>query len=458
MSQLAFTTDAYRSAPPLNLYAAKDEEAGVILFGTPGLKRWCVTGYDGEVRGMIEAMDYLYVVVGSHALKISNAGVVTHLGTVTNSTGQVDIAFNGFQVFICDEPDGYIYQLSTGIFAKIGDPDFPGCSSVCFQDGFFAFTEPNSGKWWLTAIYDGSDIDALDYVSTEGNPDNNVRIISDHRELWVFGEKSVEPYYNSGDATFPFAKNASGYIETGCGARWSVVQIDNSIYWLTEKGFVVKAEGYRPIIVSTQKVSDDIRTWGDWSDCTAYAWTWRNHTFYVLSSPTGNKTWVFDISTGLWHRWASFPNDGRHRSNCYCYFATKHLVGDYAAGIIYEFDDATFTDDGNLITREVESATIRNDGLRNMFFSSLKVEMKSGVGLVIGQGSDPIAMLTFSDDQGRTWSNEIWMSYGKIGEYLVCASALRLGCARHRIFRVRITDPTEVVIYAAHVNYTEGVA
>lgn len=458
MAQLSFTTDAYRSNPPLNLYPAKDEEAGVILFGTPGLKTWVDTALPYEVRGMLVAGDFLYVVVRDSVLKIGPDGAFSVIGTVNNVSGPVSMTYNEFQLLIIDNPYAYIFTFSTNVFAQVTDTDFPGASSAAFMDGFFCFTEPNSGKWWITAIYDGYDIDALDYVSTEGHPDHNVRLIADHRELWVFGDKSVEQYYNSGDSTFPFSKNTSGFIESGCGAWGSIVQVDNSIYWLTEKGFVVRAEGYRPMIVSTQKVSDDIQSWNSFEDAIAYAWTWRNHTFYVLTSPSANKTWVYDISTNLWWRWYSSENEGRHRSNCYAYFNNRHLVGDFSNGKIYEIDGETYTDNGWYIPREVESSVIRNDGLRNMFFHSLKIEMKSGTGLAAYSGDswNPNIMLRYSDDQGRTWSDEVWMSIGKIGEYATIATARRLGASRSRQFKIRISPPVEIVIYAGHINYTEA--
>jgi hypothetical protein len=84
--------------------------------------------------------------------------------------------------------------------------------------------------------------------------------------------------------------------------------------------------------------------------------------------------------------------------------------------------------------------------------------MQTGVGLASGQGSDPKAMLQWSDDGGHTWSNEQWASIGKIGERLARVRWRRLGRSRDRVFKVTITDPVRVVILGASTEFTVGVS
>jgi hypothetical protein len=44
------------------------------------------------------------------------------------------------------------------------------------------------------------------------------------------------------------------------------------------------------------------------------------------------------------------------------------------------------------------------------------------VGLSSGQGSAPVALLSWSDDGGHTWSNEHEASMGAVGEYKTASS------------------------------------
>ena len=54
---------------------------------------------------------------------------------------------------------------------------------------------------------------------------------------------------------------------------------------------------------------------------------------------------------------------------------------------------------------------------------------------------DPKVMLRFSNDGGKTWSNERWERAGKIGEYSVRVHFHRLGAGRRRVFEVVMADP-----------------
>jgi len=71
-------------------------------------------------------------------------------------------------------------------------------------------------------------------------------------------------------------------------------------------------------------------------------------------------------------------------------------------------------------------------------------------------GYDPQAMLRWSNDGGSTFSNEHWVTIGKIGNYLNRAIWRRLGWSRDRIFEVVITDPIKAVIVSANLKSSAG--
>ena len=70
----------------------------------------------------------------------------------------------------------------------------------------------------------------------------------------------------------------------------------------------------------------------------------------------------------------------------------------------------------------------------------------------VGGTQDPQAMLRWSDDRRRTWSNEHWTSIGRIGEYAGRAVWRRLGQSWTRNYEVTISDAVERVIYGAYLN------
>ena len=217
----------------VNLFPEMVPEAGkapAFLQRCPGTTRRVTVG-DGPIRGMWWHGAYLYVVSGDGFYQVSSTWVVTRKGGVDGS-GLVSMADNGTQIFIAADPHGYIYNTNTTVFAQITDPDYPGASVVDYLDGYFVFIQPNSQKIWVTALLDGTSVDPLDFVSAEGDPDDIVSMIVDHREVWIFGSNSTEVWYNAGLSDFPLVRVQGAFNELGCAARYSVAKMNNQIYWL----------------------------------------------------------------------------------------------------------------------------------------------------------------------------------------------------------------------------------
>ena len=441
----------------VNLYTEAAPEGKDIagFFGCPGLTPLVEVG-TGPIRGAHVMAGVLYVVSGTALYSVDASYTATELGTV-GTGGPVSMDDNGTQLFIATDPDAFIYNEGAGTFAQITDPDFPGAVTVQFIDGYFLFNQPQSGRFYITAINDGSDIDALDFATAEGAPDNIVSVLVDHREAWLFGALSVEVWFNSGNADFPFERIQGAFIETGCAAPYSPAKMDNSIFWLGAdargQGIVWRANGYTPQRVSTHSIELAINGYADISDAIGFSYQQEGHQFYVLTFPTGNATWVFDAATNLWHERAWFKStDGslnRHRANSYAFCYGKHIVGDWEDGNLYAWDLGVYTDNGDYIKalRSWRALPQGQNNLARTFQHALQLECESGVGLDGGvQGSDPQLMLRWSDDGGHTWSNEHWRSAGLIGEYGHRVIWRRLGSTeklRDRVYEISMTDPVK---------------
>jgi hypothetical protein len=377
-------------------------------------------------------------------------------------SGPVTFADNGTQIFIAANPLGYIYNEVTNVFAQITDPDFTGAGTVCYLDGYFVYNEPDSQKIWITQLLDGTSVDPLDFASAEGSPDGVVAVNTIHRELWVFGTDTTEVWYDSGSTDFPLIPIQGAFNETGCLAPYSVAKLDNSLFWLGNDprgfGVVFRSNGYAAQRVSTHAVEYAIQNYGTISDAVAYTYQQEGHAFYVISFPTANATWVYDVATGSWHERASFVDGAfaRHRSNCQCNFQSTTLVGDYANGNIYKFDLDVYADNNapQKWLRSWRALPSGQNNLKRTAQHSLQLEIESGVGLNLGQGDDPEIMLRWSDDGGHTWSNEHWKSMGKIGEYGYRNIWRRLGMTqklRDRVYEISGTDPVKVAIMGAEL-------
>lgn len=457
------TFDAQRT---VNLYPElsgdQTSKSVAMLIGTPGLKLWSTVG-SNCVRGMIKfSATQGIIIAGSHAYSVNSAGAVTSLtGTLDGLLSPVSMASNGSIIMVVTGPNGYFIDPATLVVTPITDPDFYGGNNVYFDDGYFIWNRPDTGQFQITQLY-GSSIDALDFATAEGAPDDIVALCVDHREVWLFGENSTEVWYDSGNALFPFERIQGAFLEIGCAAANSVAKMDNSIIWLASDdrgyGTVQRAVGYAPKRISTHAIEFAINEYATISDAQAFTYSQEGHLFYVLTFPTANATWVYDAASDLWHERAYRTSDGllnRIRPNCQMNFGGAILVGDWQTGKIWEYDLDTYSDDGDLIPRIRACQHISSD-LNNQFFHSLQIDMETGVGLGYGQGVDPQAILQWSNDGGFTWSNEYWKSIGAQGQRRARVKFDRLGTARDRVFRLTITDPIKVCIVGAKLVATSG--
>jgi hypothetical protein len=278
----------------------------------------------------------------------------------------------------------------------------------------------------------------------------------------VFGTDSVEVWYDSGATDFPLQRIQGAFNEIGCVSAFSVAKLDNGLFWLGTdargQGIVYRANGYTGVRVSTHAIEYAIAQYGNISDAIAYTYQQEGHAFYVLTFPSGNATWVYDVSTQVWHERAGFDNGEfmRHRSNCQCNFGGNILVGDFENGNIYRFDLDVYADNGGIQKwlRSWRALPTGQNNLKRTAHHSLQLDCETGVGLNDGQGSDPQVMLRWSDDGGHTWSNEHWSPIGKIGAYGHRTFWRRLGMTlklRDRVYELSGTDPNKIAIMGAEL-------
>jgi hypothetical protein len=360
---------------------------GGFLLRCPGLRLLATVG-TGPIRGLWVTNGVAYVVSGNEFYSLTTSWTSTLIGAVSGS-GPVSMADNGTQIFIACNPDGYIYNVVTAAFGQIADADFPGAGSVGYLDGYFVFNEPNSQKFWVTSLLDGNSIDPLDFASAEGYPDNVVALIVDHREIFLFGNTSVEVWYDAGTPDFPLARIQGAFMEVGCEAAYSVAKLDNSVFWLGSdargRGIVYRANGYTPARISTNAVEYAFQSYGNIADAIGYTYQQDGHPFYVLIFPLAGATWVYDVSTQLWHERAGFNNGKfvRHRSNCQMSFNDEIVVGDYEDGRVYAFDLDVYADDNKTQKwlRSWRALPTGQNNLKRTAHHSLQLDAETGVGL-----------------------------------------------------------------------------
>lgn len=422
------------------------------LVGAPGLAIFSTAG-TGPIRGCKTAANgRSFWVSGNTVYELDADGGATSRGTLNTSIGRVSLADNGTQLMMVDGVNGYILTYATDVLAQIMDAQFPNGATICgFMDTYFLANDPGTGDFYISGNNDGTTWSATDKTTVESSPDNLVSLLPDHGELFLGGSASMEVYYNSGNASFPFDRISQAVLQVGIAAAHTLQSFDNSVLWLSqdEKGgrFVYRmTDSYRPTRVSNKAVEKALESLPDVSE--AYAWVYKQqgHEYYVLNAPGLPTSWVLDAATNMWHERmyynTALGQEEMHRGACHTYFNGMNLVGDRESGKIYRLSLDVYSDNGDAL-HAIRVTPHVSAGGKQITIYDLTLDMETGVGLSEGQGSDPKVMMRVSKDGGRNFGNERMASIGAQGKTKTRPRWNVLGTSRDWVFEFRITDPVQ---------------
>lgn len=440
----------------LNMWPEYNEEAREVisLQSTPGTVAFA-SGASTD-RGLGVHENELYQVYGTSLQKVSGAGVRTTLGTIAG-TGRCILRSDGNELVIVSG-DGTAYSWN-GSTLTAGTTNFESPTSCAIINSQFIYTAQGA-KFWMADPDTPLTINGLNFAYADSNPDDLVRVYDFSDRIYMMGAETIEPWYNSGTGNPPIDPIQGGVIPVGLGARYSVSNNDNFMYFLGDDNAVYRLVGSNAQRISDVSIANAVEGYTDTSDAIGFCYTIQNQNFFQLTFPTADKTWCFHEATGKWFEMSTGLSDGRHLANSYAYCYGKHLVADYSDGSIKQWSLSAYDDDGTAIVRERVSAVIDAGYLGRQFMgrefemSWFRLVCDVGVGLISGQGTDPTIMLSFSDDRGKTWSSEF--AGGELGQYGAYQHEVRidggLGTAYHRLIKVRYTDPTQFSIHRADAD------
>jgi len=434
------------------------------LTSTPGRRVFATPGSTG-MPTLFAQDGRAFAVVGNTAYELASDGTLTTIGTVATGPEPATISSNGQggnQLFITSGGEGYIYSLTTGTFTPITAAGFPTYAVMgLFADGYFLALERDAIRFQMSELFDGLLWDPTDAGVRSLGSDNWLAFVNLQRQIWLLGSESSEAWYNSGASPFPFQPVPGAISDFGIEAPFSATELDNTVFWLGRSkdgaAIGIRAQGSSPVRVSTDAVEFAWSQYSRRDDARGYAYQEDGKSFWCLTFPTADATWVFDVATNLWHRrgrWSTAHGRyGMDRAATHCYAFGKHLVGDPETGVIYEQALGIYDDAGHPLRPMRRLPHLRNDGAL-VFYTRFELLAETGVGNA--SAPDPQVLLRYSNDGGRTWSDERRASLGATGEYRTRAVWHRLGSARDRVFEVAVSDPVPVVLLNASIDATGG--
>lgn len=431
------------------------------LYPAPGLVEFA-TMPKAPGRGIFFERGRLYTVYGDTLYELDQHGTVTARGDVAVDGNPATLSTDGDggeELLVTSGGRGDILDLVTNTFlpGEVTDITFSGQ-----VDGFFVGLDAEISTLKISESLDGQTWDGTQIAQRTAASDPWLAMIIVRREIYLFGEKTGEVWYNAGRSPFPFAQRPGAFFEIGIAAPFSLSKFGGTMAWLGktehDNGGVYWMNGYSPEEISTPAVRWAIQQYedaGDISNAIGWSYAREGHEFYVLTFP-GRSTWVYDRSTNVWTEFGFWSNAANaflaYRPQHHAMAFGKNLVCDSGGNKIYALSSTVFTDVDGDEMRRLRRFRGPWDRNRRVTCTYAELECDRGVGLAQGQGANPLVALRYSRTGGKTWGDNRERSVGRIGEYDTRVRWDSLGQGRDWMFELWSSDPVATRWFDFHVG------
>jgi len=414
------------------------------LLYRPGLTSFS-TGVSGDFRGDVDFNGTYITVNSTTAYSVASDGTATAItGSITGS-GRLSIAKNDdYVVFVNNLGDGFYYDGST--VTQITDGDFLSASTVTYVDGYFVFSEKDGTRFFLSNINDPSAYEALDRSTADERSDPITAVYVYNNVLHVAGTETTEKFNNIGGVSFPFVRINGAANSVGCYSQFTPIEVENSYAFIgggrNEGAQVYALSGNSMEVISTPAIDKVLQEFTAAELEQAYSMVYQKDgqhcvLFTIESNTVTDRTLGFNVTSGQWFEFSSEDTD-RWYAKSVVRIYNKYLCGDDGGRIGY-LDDSAATDYGDTIFCEKASQPYISQDGDEYRIGKLELWCEAGLG---DADTDPQIMRQFSDDLGKTWSNESWRGLGKVGEYNTRAQWRKEGLvSRNRVYRFKYSDP-----------------
>lgn len=439
--------------PPLSLInmfveKAATSEQSACLQSRPGLITVATNG-SGPIKkifcnaGALNGDDF------------SVSGTTLYRGTVSVGSmpslgsGPVSIAGSNSEILIAGGGTMYRYAGS-GSPTAVTFPDSAPVSAVCFIGSLFVAVRGDStypGRYYFSAVLDGSSWDALNYATAEREADGLLDVSALNDKIILYGQSTIEVWTDTGDANLPFTRNEGmGSQSKGIKATGAQCEADNTKFHAGSDGVVYRF-GEQFDRISDHWLEEKIIAS---STCSMFAYRWQGHEFVCVR--LDSQTFQYDCATQAWSELQT--NGGQFIGQCAAMKGATIYLGHESTGAILGMSG--WDDLGVELAREFTAAVQLDQPLT---IDNMWLWAEVGATTVLtGQGSSPLIEMFSSRNAGMTWDSRGSTSLGSAGQYRAIPIWRRLGRFDQPggMFRVRVTDPVPFRVSAVKYNEPLG--
>jgi hypothetical protein len=411
----------------VNLYTEPnggDPARPVRLVDTPG-SRLIDDGsvLSTGVRGLFQADGYasgkLVVPDGTTVRLYDVAGNAwTSLTGTLTGTDRVRVAFGETQAGFLS---GGLFYVSASAGASVAAASDGDWATLLSDHGETAFTSiatmgqrallTYGSRFAFSTTLEFNTTTTLSYYTAESNPDGIVAGVVSQNIYFVFGKKKIEPWVQTGDNDNPLRPLADQVIDRGAMCRDSIVELDNTLFFIGDDRSPYRLNGLTPQILTGEDpwVSRLLKA-TDPDDVICSAFEDDSHKFYIIN----------DVLSTTWHKRQTYGIDSWewvfHVSDAGRFFAANQ------DNTLVELSRAYKSD------RMPDASTF---GIHKVWYFSghvpiksgrpplgqIRLECATGVGLSTGEGSAPMIEMAISRNGGNTFGPYRARSMGLIGDY-----------------------------------------
>jgi len=370
----------------------------------------------------------------------SGSGVVTGI-TITNKGSGYTSAPN---VVISGPGGSGTTATATAVLNYFPTDLVPGAG---YLDTYVAVMT-TEGRIYTSSSADSTRWNALNYISSNSQPDTATGITSHLNYIVAFNQWSTQFFYDAGTSTgSPLLPNPSANLEIGCANGNSIAKFEQTIVWVGQSNTAGKGvyllNGIAPTKISNQFI-DKYLDADTVVNCSGFGIKYNGHSWYVLTLPDIDITFVFDIDEKKWSFWSSVIDN-----------VEQYFVGDFATsygghtymqdslnGEVYKLDQDVYRDaDGQINFRLVSPLLDADTQFRKTF---IRVE-------VIGDKVDTTLRIRHTDNDYVNWS-----AYRNVNLKDPRPVLYQNGVSRRRAYELFNTDNTFIRLSKLEMDVTVG--
>lgn len=246
------------------------------------------------------------------------------------------------------------------------------------------------------------------WVKNDGQRIRNIKAVNE--VLLVFKDKSAETWINIASSTKTFIRQQAGWIDTGCGADYSVVTANDTVYWFGHDGrFYGRLGGIASVISNNieRYVFDTITTFD------MYGIDFPKDNCIKWFLPIAGKCFVYDYKFNQFYEYNTWNHGQWERMPIKSYMELngKQYIGDFEpTGNVFEWSDKYKSDNGRPIRMFREFAIRPSARGNNARLNRVGFRFDRGV----GNSSEPKPVLfwRYRTDHGD-WMNYQTLSLGR---------------------------------------------